>query len=114
MFENIYEAEDYILGFDIYTDMSIRGTQHYNFTGNDTYNEIDNRKLIMQITVGTDEPQLLNINYKAKNRDKKCIELPFQYVFSFVIDINNLYVGSMVIPLKDLTDIYCCENNLLF
>jgi hypothetical protein len=105
MFESIYEAEDYVLDFDVYTDFSIKSIAHRDFGGVDgVSNERDDRKVIFQVESHNAEVRDLSICYRD-GEEVKATHFEFRYVFSFVISVENLYIGAEIIDLNKIIDI---------
>lgn len=99
MFENIYEAVDFIDGFDVYTDFCLRSIGELN----KPYSNGSERKAIILVECDYPSAELI-IHFKED--EIETIEIPFQYAFSFVIDCENLYISDKTVELENLVDIF--------
>lgn len=106
MFNDIYEAIEYLEDYDIYTDMSLSYKGQKNFTGNDFYLKEDNRKAYFEVETRDKKGMATLVFGYLENGEIRYYEIPFQFIFTFVINRKNLYVGHKIIPLETLQEIY--------
>lgn len=100
MFENIYEAIDFMENFDVYTDSCLRSIGELN----KPYSDGSERKAVILVECEYSSAELI-VRFK-ENDEIETIEIPFQYAFSFVIDCENMYISDKTVELDSLFDIF--------